>query len=187
MLMTWLDFDFSRWASETSKFIYGEREHLNVNYSKRKKRQRGEHINNSFHYLAGSGKSSGEGRVEWLIRALLALRSALSAACWGSGLPPSWQPRALDSQCCLRCSADDLPGASDSQESACNGGDPGSLPGSGRFPWRREWQPSPVLLPDEFHGKRSLAGCSLWSHKESDTTEWLNNSSTWLEKFSKKP
>ena len=60
-------------------------------------------------------------------------------------------------QCCLRCSADDLPGGSDSQESACDGGDPGSLPGSGRFPWRREWQPSPVLLPDEFHGQRSLA------------------------------
>ena len=29
----------------------------------------------------------------------------------------------------------------------------------------------PVLLPEKFHGKRSLAGCSLWSHKESDMTE----------------
>ena len=32
----------------------------------------------------------------------------------------------------------------------------------------------PVLLPEKFHGQRSLAGCSLWSHKESDMTEWLS-------------
>ena len=29
----------------------------------------------------------------------------------------------------------------------------------------------PVFLPGEFHGQRSLAGCSQWGHKESDTTE----------------
>ena len=29
---------------------------------------------------------------------------------------------------------------------------------SGRFPWRRKWQPSPVFLPGESHGQRSLAG-----------------------------
>jgi len=33
-------------------------------------------------------------------------------------------------------------------------------------PWRRAWQPSPVFLPGESHGQRSLAGYSLWSHKE---------------------
>ena len=44
------------------------------------------------------------------------------------------------------------------KESACNAGDPGSIPGSGRFPWRREWQPTPVLLPGDSHGQRSLAG-----------------------------
>ena len=38
-------------------------------------------------------------------------------------------------------------------------------------PWRREWQPTPVLLPGEFHGLRSLAGYHPWSRKESDTTE----------------
>ena len=37
----------------------------------------------------------------------------------------------------------------------------------------REWQPTPVFLPGEFHGQRSLAGYSPWGHKESDTTEWL--------------
>ena len=40
-----------------------------------------------------------------------------------------------------------------------------------KIPWRREWQPTPVLLPGEFHGQRSLADCSLWGHKESDATE----------------
>ena len=40
--------------------------------------------------------------------------------------------------------------------------------------WRREWQSTPVFLPREFHRQRSLAGCSPWDHKESDTTEWLS-------------
>ena len=33
--------------------------------------------------------------------------------------------------------------------------------------------PTPVLLPGKSHGRRSLAGCSLWGHEESDTTERL--------------
>ena len=37
--------------------------------------------------------------------------------------------------------------------------------------WRRKWQPTPVFLPGEFHGRRSLVGCHLWGHTESDTTE----------------
>ena len=32
-------------------------------------------------------------------------------------------------------------------------------------PCRRKWQPTPVFLPGEFHGQRSLAGCSPWDHK----------------------
>ena len=43
----------------------------------------------------------------------------------------------------------------------------------GKIPWRRKWQPT-VLLPGESHGQRSLAGCSPWGPKESDTTEWLS-------------
>ena len=39
--------------------------------------------------------------------------------------------------------------------------------------WRRQWQPTPVLLPGKSHGWRSLIGCSPWGHKESDTTEQL--------------
>ena len=38
---------------------------------------------------------------------------------------------------------------------------------------RRQWQPTPVLLPGNSHGRRSLVGCSLWGREESDTTEQL--------------
>ena len=38
-------------------------------------------------------------------------------------------------------------------------------------PLRREWKPSPVFLPGEFRGQRSLAGYSPWDLKELDTTE----------------
>ena len=41
-------------------------------------------------------------------------------------------------------------------------------------PWRREWQPTPVFLPGESHGQRSMAGYSPWGHRESDTAEHLN-------------
>ena len=51
----------------------------------------------------------------------------------------------------------------------------GFNPWVGNIPWRRKWQPTPVFLPEKFHGQRSLAGYSPWGHKESDTTEWLNN------------
>ena len=40
--------------------------------------------------------------------------------------------------------------------------------------WRRHWQPTPVLLPGNFHGRRSLVGCSPWGHWESDMTEQLH-------------
>ena len=37
--------------------------------------------------------------------------------------------------------------------------------------WRRKWQPTPVFLPGEFQGQRSLVGCRVWGRTESDTTE----------------
>ena len=42
-----------------------------------------------------------------------------------------------------------------------------------KIPWRREWLSTPVLLPGEFQGQRSLEGYSPWGHKEADTTELL--------------
>ena len=40
--------------------------------------------------------------------------------------------------------------------------------------WRRQWQPTPVLLPGKSHGQRSLVGCSPWGLEELDTTERLH-------------
>jgi len=65
---------------------------------------------------------------------------------------------------------------SDDKESACNGGDLGLIPGSGRSPGEENWQPTPVFLPGESHGQRSLAGCSPWGRKESDMTKRLTYS-----------
>ena len=43
----------------------------------------------------------------------------------------------------------------------------------GKIPWKREWQPTPIFLPGEFHGQRSLAGYSPRDHKESHMIERL--------------
>ena len=40
--------------------------------------------------------------------------------------------------------------------------------------WRRQWQPTPVLLPGKSHERRSLVGCGPWGHEELDTTEQLH-------------
>ena len=64
-----------------------------------------------------------------------------------------------------------FPGGSDGRESACSAGDLGSIPRSGKS--RRRWLATPVFLPGEFHGQRSLVGYYPWGHKESDTTEPL--------------
>ena len=51
----------------------------------------------------------------------------------------------------------------------------------GKIPWSRKWQPTPVFLPGESHGQRSLVGCSPWDRKESDMTEWAQQSALhWL-------
>ena len=52
-----------------------------------------------------------------------------------------------------------------------------------KIPWRRAWQPTPVFLPGEFYGQRSLAGYSLWGCKESELCD-LADMYTWSsEKF----
>ena len=48
------------------------------------------------------------------------------------------------------------------------------IPGLGKVPWSRKWQPGPVFLPRKPHGQRSLVGYSLWGHKQSDRTESLS-------------
>ena len=62
-----------------------------------------------------------------------------------------------------------FPGGSAGEESTCNVGDLGLIPGLGRSPWRRERLPTPVYWPGEFHGLYSP-----WGLKESGTTEQLS-------------
>ena len=60
-----------------------------------------------------------------------------------------------------------FPGGSEGKVFACNVGDLGSIPRSGR------WQPTPVILPGKSHGWSSLVGYSPQGRKESDMTEQL--------------
>ena len=43
-----------------------------------------------------------------------------------------------------------------------------------KIPWRRKWQPTPVLLPGKSHGERSMAGYSPWGYKELDRLKQLS-------------
>ena len=115
-----------------------------------------------FIYLCGCGRSQ--------------LQQAESFSCsrWDLDPRPGTEPRppALGEQSLSHCTTKEVPlctfiiifSSEDtysllrlpwwlSEESACNVGDPGSIPGVGRFPWRRKWQPTPVFLPGEFHGE----------------------------------
>ena len=48
-----------------------------------------------------------------------------------------------------------------------------------KIPWRRKWQPTPVLLPGKSHRQRSIVAYSPWGHKESDMTERLHFHCSW--------
>ena len=72
-----------------------------------------------------------------------------------------------------------FPDGSSGKEFACNAGDTGdvgSIPGSGRSPWRRRWKPTPVFLPGKSQGQRSLVGYSPKGLKESNTTKLADTS-----------
>ena len=62
-----------------------------------------------------------------------------------------------------------FPGGPDSKDSACQCRRPGLGPWIGKIPWRREWQPTPVFLPGEFHGQRSLVDHTVRGITESWT------------------
>ena len=65
----------------------------------------------------------------------------------------------------------DFTGGSDGKE-ICNAGNPGSVPGLERSPGGHG-NPTPVFLPGEFHGQRSLGGYSPWGSRVGH--EWLTN------------
>ena len=55
-----------------------------------------------------------------------------------------------------------FPGGSVVKNLPANAGDASSNPWVGKIPWRRKWQPTPIFLPGESHGQRSLVGYSPW-------------------------
>ena len=77
----------------------------------------------------------------------------------------------------LSCPSLGFPGGANGKEPACLWRRHKRLrfnPSFRKIPWRRTWQPTPVVLPRESHGQRSLVGYSSWGCKESDTTEKLH-------------
>ena len=63
---------------------------------------------------------------------------------------------------------------------ACRSRRHGFNPSVWKIPWGRKWQPTPVFLPGEFNGQRSLVGYSPWGCKELDTTEHAHTQTYWL-------
>ena len=53
-------------------------------------------------------------------------------------------------------------------------------PWIGKIPWRRAWQPTPVFLPGESHGQRSLVGCSPQGHTGLDMTEVTQHAAPYI-------
>ena len=64
-----------------------------------------------------------------------------------------------------------FPGSSVGKESACNAGDQGLIPGLGRSPREGKYSNTPIFLPRESRGQRSLVGYCPRGHTELDTTE----------------
>ena len=64
-----------------------------------------------------------------------------------------------------------FPGGANGKEPACQCRRNGFYLWVEKIPWRRQWQPTPVSLPGESHGQRSLESYSPWDSTESDTTE----------------
>ena len=60
-----------------------------------------------------------------------------------------------------------------------------SIPGLGRFPQKRAWQPTPVFLPGASHGQRSLVGHGPQGCRELDTTEANKHAGTQVDTRSK--
>ena len=92
---------------------------------------------------------------------------------WVVTLEMSTHPSTLPSCVCV-CVCVNFPGGAHGKEPACycrRCEKLGFSPWVGKISWRRAWQPTPVFLPGESHGQKSLAGYSPQGHTESDMTE----------------
>ena len=87
-----------------------------------------------------------------------------------------FSPSAASFQCLFHRSSASLgfPAGTGGKAPACQCKRLGFDPWVGKIPWRRAWKPTPVFLPRESDGQRSLVGYSPWGCKELDTSEWLS-------------
>ena len=73
-----------------------------------------------------------------------------------------------------------FPGGSDGKKICLQCQRPEFYPWVGKIHWRREWLPTPLFLPGEFHGQKSLAAYSPWGHRVGH--DWVTNTFTSLTK-----
>ena len=98
----------------------------------------------------------------------------LSLSSWWCLEARAEPPAACVTKCTGLPRTDGFPTWLSGKESACQCRRHRFDPWVGKIPWRREWQPTPVFLPGESHGQRSLVGYSVWGYKELDMTEQLS-------------
>ena len=107
------------------------------------------------------------------------IKCDLHRECRGEGLDSSWWKCPLKRDYILACKG--LPRWSSGKESTCQCRRLRFSPWVGKIPWRRKWQPTPVVLPGESRGLRSWAGYSPWDCKELDRTEHTHRVIFWSE------
>ena len=100
---------------------------------------------------------------------------SVEAACSNSGVSIMWLTVVQVQRC---VGIERKSSGSNSKDSACNAGDPSSIPGLGRSPRGRNGNPLQYSRLENSHEQRSLAGYSPWGRRESGTTEWLH---TWIQ------
>ena len=101
--------------------------------------------------IPGLGRYLGEGNGNPLQQ--LCLENPMEGGAWWAtihGVAESDTTERLHFH--FQCYALYFPGGSDGKESTCQCRRPGFSPWVGKIPWRREWQPTPIFLPREFHG-----------------------------------
>ena len=101
--------------------------------------------------------------------------TALGTGEKGSQQSACWNPTHRAGRITPSQPTNGLPGGLSSQESTCQCRKGRFDPWVRKIPWRRAWQPTPVFLPGESHGQRSLVGYSPQGCKELDTTEQLTH------------